>query len=103
MGIQATDHQSYQMPAITITIQSWVTPIVGLAMLLIGLLGGYYARPLIDLGSSSSSVTASSVAPGVENPSANQESLMSTVLSQTRHFKGDSQAPVTIIEFSDFQ
>jgi protein-disulfide isomerase len=29
--------------------------------------------------------------------------LMDAVVAQTRHFKGDSNAPITIIEFSDFQ
>jgi hypothetical protein len=29
--------------------------------------------------------------------------LMDAVVTQTRHFKGDANAPITIIEFSDFQ
>ncbi len=32
-----------------------------------------------------------------------QATLMSAVVEQTRHFKGDPNAPVTIIEFSDFK
>jgi hypothetical protein len=34
---------------------------------------------------------------------ANLQELMAYLLPQVRHFKGDPAAPVTIIEFSDFQ
>jgi hypothetical protein len=84
--------------ALTITIQSWATPIVGLVMLAVGLLGGYYARPLLAPTPSSSSQTTE----GTQVSSASQAELMEVVIAQTRHFKGDSDAPVTIIEFSDF-
>jgi protein-disulfide isomerase len=29
--------------------------------------------------------------------------LMDAVVAQTRHFKGDPNAPVTIVEFGDFK
>ena len=38
--------QPRDQAAVTINIQSWATPIIGLVMLVIGLLGGYYIRPL---------------------------------------------------------
>ena len=34
---------------------------------------------------------------------AARQQAMDVLTSQTRHFKGDPEAPVTIIEFSDFQ
>ena len=78
-------------------------------MLVIGLLGGYFARPL--LLPQSSAIVASSLTGGASSSNAsaspNQpsdpEKLMAFVVSQTRHFKGDPNAPVTMIEFSDFQ
>ena len=33
--------------ALTLVIQSWATPIIGVVMLTIGLLGGYYLRPTL--------------------------------------------------------
>ena len=93
--------ESHKQPALTITIQSWATPIVGVVMLLLGLLVGYYGRPLmLNQARTESSVNA--VIPTADN-SAAQAKLMATVLAQTRHFSGDPNAPVTIIEFGDFQ
>ena len=94
-----------KQPAVTITIQSWATPIVGVVMLVLGLLAGYYGRPLVlDQVQTESSVNSGSpvVIPTADN-SAAQEKLMATILAQTRHFSGDPNAPVTIIEFGDFQ
>ena len=97
--------EAQRQPALTITIQSWATPIVGILMLVLGLLVGYYVRPLI-LNESPSEASVNSLAPVVlptEDNSAAQQKLMETVLAKTRHFKGDPDAPVTIIEFADFQ
>ncbi len=92
-----------KQPAVTITIQSWATPIVGVVMLVLGLLVGYYLHPLI-LAQSSNATTASIVTPpGSTDPSAAQQNLMASLIPKTRHFKGDPNAPVTIIEFGDFQ
>ena len=92
-------------PAITISIQSWSTPIVGILMLVLGLLGGYYLRPLmLNQARSEASVNAQVPVgiPTADNSVAQQE-LVETLLTKTRHFKGDPDAPVTIIEFADFQ
>ena len=94
-----------KQPAVTITIQSWATPIVGILMLVLGLLVGYYVRPLI-LNQAQSEASVNSSAPVVlptEDNSAAQQKLMETIVAQTRHFRGDPNAPLTIIEFADFQ
>lgn len=99
-------------PALTINIQSWATPIAAAVMLVIGLLGGYFGRPLIDNGSNNT--TTRTAAPAVAQPTvatsnvtipefASADELMDYLVSQAVHFKGDENAPVTMIEFSDFQ
>ena len=97
-------------PALTIVVQSWATPIVGAVLLVIGLLGGYFGRPLLQ---PQPPVITTTSQPGVVSPTGapaspqtqtvDPEELMAFVISQTRHFKGDPEAPVTIIEFSDYQ
>lgn len=93
-------------PAITINIQAWATPIVGLIMLVIGLLGGFYIRPWILAQSSSTTTTSNTTSPVViptVDQTASQQKLMESLIPKVRHFKGDPNAPVTIIEFGDFQ
>ncbi len=71
---------------------------------MVGLLGGYFGRPLLlpqpspGVASSPAEAAASS-----QDQPANPDELMAFVVGQTRHFKGDPNAPVTLIEFSDFQ
>ena len=92
--------QPKRSPAITINIQSWATPLVGVVMLIIGLLGGYYGRPLVS--DTKEPITDSqSITP--PQAGAGNEEVMAYLVSQTRHFKGDPDAPVTLIEFGDFQ
>ncbi|GAB4577319.1 MAG: hypothetical protein Fur0022_00500 [Anaerolineales bacterium] len=98
-------------PALTIHVQSWATPIIGFLMLVTGLLAGYSARPIMDppripvteVPASESSSSASAEQPAPEEQAARQQQLMEMILSQTRHFKGDENASVTLVEFSDFQ
>jgi protein-disulfide isomerase len=93
--------------AVVITVQSWGTPIIGLLMLVVGLLAGYYSRPLLSpqaAGSAAGRGTASpSASPVGENVTAQQAALMQEMVAKTRYFKGDPNAPVTVLEFSDFQ
>ncbi|MBC8505452.1 MAG: hypothetical protein H8D34_11375 [Chloroflexi bacterium] len=97
--------------AFTIVVQSWATPILSILMLAIGLLGGYFGRPFVESTQSTASTkenpNVGSVAPVVPTPDADraaqQQELMALVVSETRHFRGDPNAPVTIIEFSDFK
>jgi protein-disulfide isomerase len=75
-------------------------------MLLVGALLGYFGRPLVT-PRPIESVAAAATAPQEEaaasaaKPSAG--TFMDAVVAQTRHFKGNADAPVTIVEFGDFQ
>jgi len=106
--------------AFTLVIQSWATPIIGIVMLIVGLLGGYYLRPIfsdaatpittvaVEDNATSEAVSvagnATATAPmSADERSAQQQQLMTAVVERTRHFLGDPDAPVTIIEFSDYQ
>lgn len=99
-----------QRSSFTINIQSWTTPVFSILLLVIGLLGGYYGRPLLEsvpnpLASDENpfpdTVVAPTPTPDAE-VAAQQQVLMELVVGATRHFRGDPDAPVTIIEFSDF-
>lgn len=104
--------------ALTINIQSWATPIVGVVMLVLGLLAGYFIRPLLPSIASGVSGTSVPVAaapatseadisvdttPAATQEPVNLQELMTYLLPQVKHFKGDPDAPVTLIEFGDFQ
>ncbi len=91
--------------AVTIKVQSWATPIVGLIMLVVGLLAGYFVRPVLPGVASTPTpvaVAQATTASPTQNPAAAQE-LMKYLVGQAKHFEGDANAPVTMIEFSDFQ
>ncbi len=66
--------------------------IISLVMLLLGVAIGFEARPVVL-----PAPTVASSGPASAYP------IINLLLSQTRHFKGNANAPVTIIEFSDFQ
>ena len=94
-------------PALVINIHSWATPIIGVVMLLVGLTAGYFGRPFINnVNPSETSLATQEQANGQvsqEESPASTPTLMEYLVGQTRHFKGDQNAPVTLIEFSDFQ
>ncbi len=104
-------------PALTINIASWATPIVGLVMLVVGLAGGFFLRPVVlpsDAATPASAEDVSSASTGAQQTSqqtpqaqqpsaADRQALMDALVPQVRHFKGDAGAPITVIEFSDFQ
>lgn len=69
--------------------------IFGLLMFLLGGVGGFVGRPYLlvptpTLGAS-------------EQQQAKMQELLEMLVSKTRHFKGSANAPVTLLEFGDFQ
>jgi hypothetical protein len=93
-----------QKPALTIHIHTWATPVVGLVMLVFGLLAGYFARPLVSPLFNRVTPTPTAIAEEDTGETASsQQGLKDIVGAQTKHFLGDPNAPVTLIEFSDFQ
>jgi protein-disulfide isomerase len=107
---------------LTLTIQSGSTVAVGLLMLLVGMAAGYLLRPLLPLPAGTAALPAAPgdtgsaaaqpaatvtggpfVAAEATQAAAQAAALMEAVVGQTRHFRGSDTAPVTIIEFSDFQ
>jgi protein-disulfide isomerase len=91
------------------TIRSIGTLWLGLVMLAIGALCGLVIQPLVA-AAPAPAATAEQQASVVEptRPSPTQDNsprgaMMRGVVSQTRHFLGDENAPVTIVEFCDFE
>ncbi len=83
--------------------RNWPIFVVGAAMLLIGLVLGYFGRGVYGPEASAAKATSSAVAEAVKTRAAANKAVMDVLIEQTRHFKGDPNAAVTIIEFSDFQ
>ena len=83
--------------------------LAALAVLL--LLAGYFIRPAISGGESNGEVAVqptvqavqASPSPDPQTVRATQEAVMAVLVSQARHFRGEDNAAVTMIEFSDFQ
>jgi len=104
-------------PALVLNVYSWWTPVLGIVMLVVGLLAGYYARPYVtarfpDMAGTTSEeaagpteAVAGTPAPTVDptEVAASREQMMTFLVDQARHFIGDENAPITMIEFSDFQ
>jgi hypothetical protein len=81
--------------------QTRVSPLITLIVgLTIGLLAGYLGRPWLAL---SPTVPAAATRANPADPSTPAPMNMDSLIAQTRHFRGDANAPVTIIEFGDFQ
>jgi hypothetical protein len=84
--------------------RSWlIVGLVGLIMLVAGMLLGYIGRG--EFGPEAQAAKATSAAQAVlaQTQAAANANLMDYLAQNTRHFKGDPNAAVTIIEFSDFQ
>jgi protein-disulfide isomerase len=113
------DEPKGDKPALTVVIQSWWTPALGVLMLVVGLLAGYFGRPLLNPGSTGDGkvaaiVTQTSIVPTAQgaNPTTtidptqqaiSAQQMMANLIKQTKDFQGDPNAKVTIIEFSDYQ
>ena len=77
--------------------------LVGVAMLALGLVLGYYGRGSFGPEAAASKATGAAVAAAIQTRASANKEVMTMLIGATQHFKGDANAPVTIIEFSDFQ
>jgi hypothetical protein len=76
---------------------------IGIAALVIGALLGYNLRPIVGPEARASKATAAAQAVAVQTQAAQNQEMMKVITGQVRHWEGDANAPVTIIEWSDFQ
>ena len=81
----------------------WLVIVIGVAMLLVGGVLGYIGRGVYGPEADAANATSSAVAVAIQTRAAANKEVMTMLIGETRHFKGDANAPVTIIEFSDFQ
>jgi hypothetical protein len=77
--------------------------LVGLIMLVAGALLGYIGRGEFGPEAQAAKATSDAQAVLAVTQAAANANLMDYLAQNTRHFKGDPNAAVTIIEFSDFQ
>jgi len=111
--IMMSEEEELQEPAEDENRRAWLTPVLALVMLAVGLFLGYAGRPYVQpllAGKAEATQLAgatqeaglpsvnSTLAPGEPTPT-----LMEFLISNTQHFKGDADAPITMIEFSDYQ
>ncbi len=61
--------------------------IIAPVLLVVGVAIGYFGRPLLNPGQTASG----------------KPDVIDLLISQTKHFKGNANAPITMLEFSDFQ
>ena len=102
---------SLRSPAFVLNFYSWWIPIIGVVMLLVGLVGGYFLRPLVPGRQTAEQPTenpseVSSLQTQAPQPTMDPETrkqLMDYLMPNVKHFQGDANAPVTLLEFSDFQ
>ncbi len=85
-----------------IIVQSFSTPIVGAIMLIAGLLIGYFGRPLVA-ARLAPAPTAIPAAAESDGQAESRALLMQSLIAKTDHFQGKEDAPVVMLEFSDFQ
>lgn len=80
-------------------VNRWMIPALALLIVSAGIFIGFSKRPQL----ATKGVEPSLAHEAVKTPANEQEALAQVATAQTRHFKGDPDAPVTILEFSDFQ
>ena len=110
MSEQPQPFQSPEEPAVDQPAgesrRAWLTPVLAAAMLVAGLFLGYFGRPIVQpLLEGTTEPTERAQLPAVNpNPASGEPTptLMEFLITNTQHFKGDPDAPVTMIEFSDY-
>ena len=110
MDSQSTNHptgdaqQAGTVAPATRPIRARLNPLTTLVIgLVVGTLVGYVGRPLVTARPLNSAVTPAGAANPAITGKVAPSTTMDAVVVQTRHFKGNANAPVTIIEFGDFQ
>jgi protein-disulfide isomerase len=78
---------------------SWLLLIIGL---IAGGLAGFFGRPLLMPGETSAAPLANVEASDQMNVPDPHQAVMLAVIAGARHFNGDPNAPVTLVEFGDF-
>ncbi len=79
--------------------------LITLGAFFLGLFLGFTLRPAILEAVSPTGAGTRQGSTSLPSPGAiqTQQQAMEYLISQTRHFKGDPDAPITMIEFSDYQ
>ncbi len=81
----------------------WTLFVVGL---LVGGFSGFFLRPLVEPLGSDASAEIAPLAAVEESAEMNKpepyQAIMLSVIDGSRHFLGDPNAPVTLVEFADF-
>ena len=97
--IQGEQSQRSERSQLTAWMQS--KPVLAITMLVVGLLVGYYGRPMMEQVTATPTTVAA--VPEPQPLPQQQAELMPYLIKQTRHFRGSPEAPVTLIEFADYQ
>jgi hypothetical protein len=71
------------------------TILFGTLMFVLGGVGGFVGRPYI--------ISPTPTQSAAQQQQAKMQALLEMLVSKTRHFKGNVNAPVTLLEFGDFQ
>ena len=80
--------------------KGWYVLVIGL---LVGGVAGFFLRPLVVEDRTVNLPLLGAVASSAEiNEASPHQAVMMTVIANARHFNGDPNAPVTIVEFGDF-
>ncbi len=103
--MKSEKQKSAERPAISIVIHSWDTVLACVVTLVIGLVVGFLARPMVAVGTPASAAAqpAEPPDPFVTKANSDPKGVMKVALNQVKHFRGRADAPVTMLEFSDFQ
>jgi hypothetical protein len=97
-----------QKPALTIIVEEWMTPIVGIGMLIIGLVIGFIVRPAftgVEAAAAQPSRTGQQE-PGnlfLQNANRDPKGMMDKSVQLVRHWIGNPAAPIRMVEFADYQ